>query len=119
MTTQQDIREMLEEAQDHESRAESFYWEAKSSQYHEERDYLYSKEHNAAHAARYLRAKAWALVQANPSLKPPDMDVPEVHMLEPDLVLHAGRGADGLPPHRFSWDDPFKTAMQKLLQRHG
>jgi hypothetical protein len=44
-------------------------------------------ELDQAHAARYLRAQAWALVQADHLLKPSGLKVPEVYMPEPLLAV--------------------------------
>ena len=81
--TPQDIRQMLARADAAERRSEDAYWRGKTTEYHDDADRQFDREREYANEARSLRAKAWALVQADPSLKPDGVNVPEVYMLEP------------------------------------
>ena len=80
MITPEEIVNMLGRARSHDAKAASLYWQAKQSECEDERSYYFDQEREEADAARCLRATAWALVQADPTLKPPGVEVPEVYM---------------------------------------
>jgi hypothetical protein len=80
MPTQADILSLLTRANAHEAKAGSFYQLAKQAYDDDERDHYFEQEREEASAARALRAEAWALVQADPTLRPPGVDVPEQYL---------------------------------------
>ncbi|MFG6467214.1 hypothetical protein [Roseateles sp. BYS87W] len=75
MTTPEHILSLLGRANAHEAQAGAYYRQAKGC-HDDDRSHYFEKERDEADAARELRATAWALVQADPTLQPPGVVVP-------------------------------------------